>query len=144
MGFDFCGLATVHMLDGDPIAFAETVAIGVPIGRRDEVRVAEFIAVVWIGPTMVVEVFAGSVNAVAVATLLGFGKLPGWGFPTSTALIVLWWRRALIVLRGSNAGEHREREKRGHSVCEFHCVPFPKTCDVPYIFRDTLPLCELL
>jgi hypothetical protein len=113
----------VDVLHGNLISLAEAYAVVVAVGWGDEVGVAELVAVVDVGWTMVVEVLAGTDDAVLIAALAGGGELGRWGFPAG-----LWRRWGWAVLRGGDAGEERKREERGRDAGLVHGVPFSGVC----------------
>lgn len=113
--------AAVDVLDANVVAATEAQAILTPIWSRNEMRIAEFIAVVHVGRAMVFEVFAGAINAVTEASLTHLRELRRRRIPTALRVASRrWWRRALKALRLSDARCENKRKKSWYDTPVVH------------------------
>jgi hypothetical protein len=97
------------VLDADLIAATEGLAVVVS-GVSGDVGVTELVTVVYVGSTVVLEVFAGTFDAVVEALLLNFFEL-GRG-------VLPWLGATLVAGRRRSLGDQNSGAGKGEGGCE--------------------------
>lgn len=72
---------TVDVFDSYAVPLTEAIAVVGTVGRRHELGIAVFIAIIHVRRAMVVEVFSGALDSISIATLLGSYELGRRSFP---------------------------------------------------------------
>jgi hypothetical protein len=100
----------VDVADGVVIALAEAFTVFPSVGRRNEAGMAIFVAIQRVGRTMIVEVLAGSGNAILIAAGARSGKLRRSVLPAAGSLLravarsLLRWRALALGGDGRSCG----------------------------------------